>query len=57
VDTETGTLFLALLAVAAQLAILTVAVLALVARPTLDRLRAAGTVFASAAPIALAPVR
>ena len=40
-STETGTLFLALLAVASQVAIAAVVVLALVARPTLARLRAA----------------
>ncbi len=38
-STDTGTLFLALLAVAAQVAIVAVVVLALVARPTLDRVR------------------
>lgn len=39
--TESGTLFLALLAVAAQLSLVVVAVLALAARPTLARLRTA----------------
>ena len=38
-DTDTGTLFLALLAVAAQIAVVAVALLALVSRPTLARLR------------------
>jgi len=38
-DTETGTLFLALLAVAAQVAIVGVAVLAIAARPALATLR------------------
>jgi disulfide bond formation protein DsbB len=40
-STDTGTLFLALLAIAAQLTIATIAVLAVVARPTLARLRTA----------------
>ena len=40
-STETGTLFLALLAIASQAAIVVVVVLAVVARPTLARLRAA----------------
>jgi len=39
VDTDTGTLFLALLTVVAQATVLTVAALALVARPTLARVR------------------
>ena len=38
-STDTGTLFLALLAIATQLAIVTIVVLALVSRPTLTRLR------------------
>src|SRR5688572_21326008 len=38
-STETGTLFLALLAAAAQVAIVAVVVLAIVARPTLTRVR------------------
>jgi disulfide bond formation protein DsbB len=38
-DTETGTLFLALLAVAAELTVLGVAVVAIVSRPALERLR------------------
>jgi disulfide bond formation protein DsbB len=41
VDTDTGTLFLALLSVAAELTILIVVVLALFARPMLHRVRAA----------------
>lgn len=40
-DTDTGTLFLALLALAAQAAIVSVALLAVAARPLLDRVRAA----------------
>src|SRR5687767_469779 len=40
-STETGTLFLALLAVAAQVAIVAVAILAIAARPTLARVRVA----------------
>lgn len=38
-DTETGTLFLALLAVASQVTVITIAALALFARPTFTRLR------------------
>lgn len=40
-DTDTGTLFLALLSVVAELTVLVVVVLALVARPMLRRVRAA----------------
>jgi disulfide bond formation protein DsbB len=40
-STSTGTLFLALLAVAAQVTVLAVAVVAITSRPTLSRLRAA----------------
>jgi len=41
VSTDTGTLFLALLAVVAQVALLAVALIAVVSRPTLARLRGA----------------